>query len=58
MTRDFHGQEVETGSGMEARPLSTLTQHPANSEAKSLSTGTIRVGARVAGPMGGVRAYL
>lgn len=53
MTGDFHCQEVATGSGMEARPLSRLTQHPANSEAESLSTGTIRVGTRAAGPMGG-----
>lgn len=57
VTGDFHCQEVETGRGMEARPLSRLTQHPANGEAKSLSTGTIRVGTRAAGPMG-VRAYL
>lgn len=58
MTGDFHCQEVETGSGMGARPLSRLTQHPANNEAKSLSTGTIRVGTRVAGPMGGPRIFV
>lgn len=42
---------------MEAGPLSGLTQHAASSKAKSLSTGTIRVGPRAACPMGSARIY-